>query len=81
MKYWNKQPELRERCWFRVELKSDRILNRNGGITYFIEYLWKSNQLKTTLQQNSSTGKFYCDGNVFWFERSEDATWFRLTYR
>lgn len=78
MKYWNKQKEVRRRCWHNVKIRSAH----GTGFS-------SPREGRITLQQDPSPGKFYIEYNlhtssvfdiVLWFERKEDATWFALKY-
>ena len=64
MKYWNKDKKIRQAHWHKIE--------RFGLGNY--------ETLKRELQLHDSTGKFYMyyGSDKIWFERSEDAVWFRL---
>ena len=68
MKYWNKDKNTRQKHWFRVELPQKK------GWNYF--------QSKRELQLQDSPGKFYLyyGSNSVWFEREQDAMWFRLKW-
>lgn len=67
MKYWNKDKNTRQQHWFRVELP------QKG---------WNYAQSKRELQLQDSPGKFYLyyGSNSVWFEREQDAMWFRLKW-
>jgi hypothetical protein len=67
MKYWNKDRDIRRRCWARVV--------RARGAT-------PDSEVKRWCQQQSSTGKFYFyyGTDTWWFERSEDAVLFTLRW-
>jgi len=69
MKYWNKDKRIREKHWHRVE----RIVVAG----------WYYQEIKRALQLEASTGKFYLyhAGTYVWFEREQDAMWFRLKYQ
>ena len=69
MKYWNKDKRIRQEHWHRVE--------RTAGT------VWNYNKIKRALQLEASTGKFYLyfGGTYVWFEREEDAMWFRLKHQ
>jgi len=67
MKYWNKDKDVRRRCWTKVQRP----------------YTNKGNQhLKQWCQQQSSTGKFYYyfGTDSWWFEHKEDAVMFLLRW-
>ena len=68
MKYWNKDKNTRQKHWFKVDVSNifDRF-ERN---------------LKRELQLYDSPGKFYMyyAGRYVWFEREQDAMWFRLKW-
>jgi len=68
MKYWNKDKNTRQKHWFKVDVSNifDRF-ERN---------------LKRELQLYDSPGKFYMyyAGRYVWFEREQDAMWFRLRW-
>ena len=68
MKYWNKDKNTRQKHWFKVDVSNipDRF-DRN---------------LKRELQLHDSPGKFYKyhAGRYVWFEREQDAMWFRLKW-
>jgi len=67
MKFWNKQKEVRRRCWVKVHRIPGRISNQ---------------ELKVWCQQQSSTGKFYYyyGADSWWFENKEDAVMFVLKW-
>jgi hypothetical protein len=69
MKYWNKDRDIRRRCWTQV------VRPKN---LYHIG----DTELKRWYQQQSSTGKFYVyyGTDTWWFERPEDATLFALRW-
>ena len=68
MKYWNKDKNTRQKHWFKVDVSDihDRF-ERN---------------FKRELQLHDSPGKFYMyyAGRYVWFEREQDAMWFRLRW-
>lgn len=68
MKYWNKDKRIRQEHWHRVGTAGT---------------VWNYNKIKRTLQLEASTGKFYLyfGGTYVWFEREEDAMWFRLKHQ
>ena len=92
MKFWNKQLEVRERCWTCVSLRKDdalaihRPIQVNGAWLSDIHPVWvfrqKFRTLKHQLQTASSSGKFYMKitSSEIWFENSKDATWFILAH-
>lgn len=68
MKFWNKDKEIRKRCWTVVARK------HYGSTSNY--------ELKRWCQQHPSKGKFYyyygsCN---WWFERPQDATLFALMW-
>ena len=67
MKFWNKDKDVRRRCWTQVK----RPLRSSGN-----------QKLKQWCQQQPSTGKFYYyyGTDSWWFERAEDATLFILRW-
>lgn len=69
MKYWNKDKEIRRRCWTRIPRPKNL-------------YHIGDQELKRWCQQQSSTGKFYVyyGTDTWWFERPEDASWFALKW-
>lgn len=78
MKYWNKQKEVRQRCWHKVRIQP--ILGTGFG---------SPNEAKITLQRDPNPNKFYVEydlkgsmlfGIHIWFERAEDATYFGLKH-
>jgi len=79
MKYWNKQKEVRERCWTKVLLHQDPHPYPSGyrGWNRYYEF----DGLKRKLQNNPSKRKFYMMilNKEIWFECGADATWFMLT--
>jgi hypothetical protein len=85
MKFWNKHPEVRKRHWTKVDLRPDTGPTNNcETMTYQGWMRWgEFNRLKSELQHNASTGKFYMDIMLkrVWFETEADATWFMLTRR
>lgn len=74
MKFWNKQKDVRLRCWTCVQLPC-----RVAYSGWIMRTSYTS--LKRKLQNMSSKGKFYMPllKKEIWFERSVDATWFILT--
>lgn len=87
MKFWNKHPEVRKRCWSRVELGPEHGGPLYGGLIGRPYYGWVHrepyNSLKRQLQANPSKGKFYMMILVkeVWFESAGDAIWFKLSLR
>lgn len=73
MKYWNKQHEVRERCWHKVQF--EKLLGDWTGTTFSI---------KRKLQNEPSTGKFWFtdkDGyTVVYFQDKADAVYIALKY-
>lgn len=69
MKYWNKNKDVRIRCWTKVK--------RDNKVPRFPYAL-----LKRELQNDPSTGKFYMyhASDYIWFERPEDAVLFALRW-
>lgn len=67
MKYWNKDKDVRRRCWTKIEI--DHAEHRY-------------NDMKRWCQLQPSTGKFYkyYGSNTWWFENSKDATWFAMRW-
>lgn len=67
MKYWNKDKDVRHRCWIKIV----RAKGRHSD-----------SEVKRWCQQNPSTGKFYYyyGNSTWWFERPEDATLFILRW-
>lgn len=67
MKYWNKDKDVRNRCWIKV------IRTRNNT---------PDSTVKRWCQQQISNGKFYYyyGNNTWWFEKPEDATLFILRW-
>ena len=83
MKFWNKHPEVRKRCWTKVVLpQEDHGGMYPTGIKPFAGWYRRGpfDRLKRQLQNNPSKGKFYMMvlNKDIWFERPEDATWFIL---
>lgn len=66
MKYWNKNKNVRQRCWTRVSI----IQSKNPS------------EIKRWCQEYPSAGKFYFyyGSNNWWFEKSEDAIIFTLKW-
>lgn len=66
MKFWNKQKEVRKRCWYKI--------TSHTSMSY--------EQRKRQIQQLPSDGKFYMyfGTNTIWFERHEDAMLYTLKY-
>ena len=64
MKYWNKDKKIRQKHWYPVS----SIAWRNYP------------EVKRELQLMDSPGKFYLyyGSRTVWFEREQDAMWFRL---
>lgn len=69
MKYWNKDKEVRRRCWTKISRPKNL-------------YHIGDQELKRWCQQQSSDGKFYVyyGTDTWWFERSEDAVLFALRW-
>lgn len=77
MKYWNKQKEVRLRCWTKICLMPVKQINSSyTGWTNLLNF----ERLKRTLQQKPSKGKFYMDLSYkeVWFEQQSDAVMFAL---
>ena len=68
MKYWNKDKDVRRRCWTCV--------SRPRAISS------RYTEIKRWCQQQSSTGKFYVYYGIdaWWFEKKEDAVMFTLRW-
>ena len=66
MKYWNKQKDYRRLYWISVPAP----------------LIHKTKEAKLWCQRNISEGKFYFHytNTRWWFEKSEDALIFRLTW-
>lgn len=64
MKFWNKDKDVRRRCWIKVK----------GPDSYDID------RAKRWCQQQPSTGRFYVHytNTGWWFEDQQDAVWFLL---
>jgi hypothetical protein len=69
MKYWNKQKEVRERCWTKVQDPFGVWKN-----------VWRDKHKQWCQQQPG--GKFWCDEQTttWYFERQQDAAWFLLKW-
>ena len=69
MKYWNKDKEIRQRCWIKV--------SRSKNLYHISDA-----ELKRWCQLQPSTGKFYVyyGTDTWWFEKSKDASWFILKW-
>lgn len=69
MKYWNKDKDIRKRCWTRIKMNTEV-----PRIPYAI--------MKRSLQNEPSQGKFYFyfASDYIWFEREQDALLFSLKY-
>lgn len=67
MKYWNKDKDIRQRCWTKVVVGPNTV---------------GDNVLTRWCQQQSSNGKFYkyYGSSTWWFERSDDAVFFLLRW-
>ena len=85
MKFWNKHPEVRKRCWTKVELPQDEgdiwaYPPNHRRYTGWYQRRPFAN-VKRELQNNPGNGKFYMTimKKEIWFERGEDATWYILT--
>lgn len=68
MKFWNKDKEIRQRCWTRVT----RTLGTSS-----------THEVKRWCQHHPSTGKFYYyyGTNSWWFEFADDALAFKLKWQ
>lgn len=66
MKYWNKDKKIRQKHWYPVQ----RPIG-NG---------WNYADTKRELQLQDSPGRFYLyyGSPTVWFEREQDAMWWRL---
>jgi hypothetical protein len=69
MKYWNRRKQVREKCWIRFD--------RPTSTTGFFVPKWL---VKQWCQKQPSPGKFFLDDFSIWFERTDDAAWFALTW-
>ena len=78
VKYWNKDKEIRQRCWTKISQPKNILGTSDQGLLYYISDL----ELKRWCQQQPSTGKFYYyyGSTTWWFELPEDATWFVLRW-
>jgi hypothetical protein len=83
MKYWNKDKEIRKRCWTQVTLtqRKARSVLPNGAHAWFPEF-YDDAEIKQWCQRQKSTGKFYNyhASQVWWFEHPQDATWVALKW-
>lgn len=77
MKFWNKQPKVRERCWYRIDVNGSlnfhqmkRDLQKQPGGRFYIHMrsLWSFSPRSRTDFVN------YVE-----FERHQDAVWFELS--
>ena len=68
MKYWNKDKEVRRRCWTRVT----KVPGKSS-----------TQEVKRWCQHQTSTGKFYYyyGSDSWWFELSDDALAFKLRWQ
>jgi len=80
MKYWNKQKEVRLRCWTKIALPAEPSNPYMDGHYQGWSFRGKYDAVKFALQQNPSQGKFYMNIMVreIWFELREDAFLFTL---
>jgi len=82
MKFWNKDKEIRRRCWTKVNhpLRTARWA-LNSGDAIFTERV-PFEDLKRWCQQQASPGRFhhYYGGVAWWFENPHDATHFLLRW-
>ena len=83
MKFWNKQKEVRERCWSKITLSRDPHLyplypSRYKGWNRRTEF----DSMKQQLQLTGSSGKFYMNimNKEIWFEYNSDAVYFSLRW-
>lgn len=69
MKYWNKDKDIRRRCW--TQISRPKNLYHIGDV-----------ELKRWCQQQCSSGKFYVyyGTDTWWFEKPEDAVLFVLRW-
>lgn len=67
MKYWNKNKDVRLRCWVKVLIKSRNV---------------RDHEIKRWCQQQPSNGRFYnyFGSNTWWFENPQDAMIFILKW-
>lgn len=83
MKYWNKDKEVRRRCWTKVQKPPQTPYRIEIGMTGTITRTYATNDdLKRWCQQQDSTGKFYFyyGSDNWWFENPEDAVIFKLKW-
>lgn len=84
MKFWNKQKEVRLRCWTRVQLPQPEPKDHEYTWPDYWEWAWNNqfNTCRHALQRHALGGKFYMRVNdvdrSVWFQRASDATWFIL---
>jgi hypothetical protein len=85
LKYWNKQKEVRERCWTKVQdpfgvWTMFQTPKGPVGVWNTETNIWRDEHKRWCQQQPG--GKFWCDERArFWyFERQQDAAWFLLKW-
>lgn len=68
MKYWNKDKRIRQQHWHAVK----RTIGQK----------WNYAAVKRELQLTDSPGRFYLyyGSATVWFEREQDAVWWRLRW-
>ena len=86
MKFWNKQHEVRKRCWVKIELPQE-----DHGIGIYPPYArqftgWYRREqfenFKRELQRNPCKGKFYMSimNKEIWFDHAPTASYFALKW-
>ena len=82
MKYWNKDKQVRVRCWIQVtHPKKYSLMPVQGGWARFNADV-PTTELKRWCQLQHSPGKFYHSYGTdsWWFEKHEDAMLFSLRW-
>lgn len=86
MKYWNKDKEIRKRCWTKVTLLPSRAVVAPKIGSFHRQVTWYGypdrSEVKRWCQQQQSSGKFYnyFASDTWFFEKPEDATLFLLRW-
>ncbi len=85
MKYWNKDKDVRQRCWTKVTLSNKTKIQqvvKNGWVQMQVDVAAPVSEIKRWCQLQGSTGKFYTyfGADSWWFENEQDATMFLLKW-
>ena len=75
MKYWNKQKEVRERCWTKITVSG-------SDHDFYDRKEWCMRHTGGKYYVRNPTVDNYMFGNIhlWYFERAQDASWFTLSW-